>query len=196
MSKVDKMFSRIKSRFKNLLFFDQMSPAELKKLNEMWRRAKPKRWDEFTEEEQKALAEEQAQLQRENQREQEWDSIRKFLQMGIDIKSDDPNSELYKTAKELQDIVDKAQADPLSVSKYEQRKFCTGLDQYKALLKAESKLKGKPAGTRENASPPKRWRIWNCIKRIPRWIYCLVFFLAALLTCLYLLWWLWTNFLA
>lgn len=149
MAELDKMFARIKSRFNNLLFFDQMSPAELKKLNEMWRRAKPMRWDDFTEEQQKALAKEQAQLQRENKREQEWDSIRKFLQIGIDIKSDDPNSELYKTAKELQDIVDKAQAESLSVSKYEQQKFCTGFDRYKVLLKAElnRQLKEKPAET-------------------------------------------------
>jgi len=151
MSELDKTFAMIESRFENLLFFDQMSPAELKKLNEMWRRSKPKRWDEFTEAEQKALAKEQAQLQRENKREQEWDSIRKFLQMGVDIKRDDPNSELYKTAKELQDIVDKAQAEPLSVSKYERRKFRTGLGRYKALLKAEMKRqrKVKPAGTEQ-----------------------------------------------
>ncbi len=146
MSEVDKMFARIKSRFLNRLSIDQMSPAKLKKLNEMWQGRKPKRWDDFTKEEQKALAKEQAQLQREGKRDEEWDSIRKFLQRGIDIKSDDPNSELFRTAKELLDIVDRAQKEPLSVSKYEQQKFCTGLDRYKVLLKAElnRQLKEKP----------------------------------------------------
>ena len=162
-SELDRMFARIKSRFNNLLFFDQMSPAELKKLNEMWQRRSPKRWDEFTEAEQKALAKEQAQLQRENKREQEWDSIRKFLQRGIDIKSDDPNSELFRTTKELLDIVDRAQKEPLSVSKYEQQKFCTGLDRYKVLLKAElnRQPKEKPAETGGNATAEKIINIEN-----------------------------------
>jgi len=37
-------------------------------------------------------------------------------------------------------------------------------------------------------------KIWMCIKRIPRWLYLLVGFLAALLTCIYFSWWLWTTF--
>lgn len=50
--------------------------------------------------------------------------------------------------------------------------------------------------TKENqeVSPSKWQRIWTCVKRIPRWIYYLVGFLAALLTCIYLSWWLWTKF--
>ncbi len=139
MSKLDKTFAMIESRFENLLFFDQMSPTKLKKLNEMLRRAEPKHLSEATEDERKAHAKEQAQHYREWKREQQWDEIREFLQIGIDIKSDDTNSELYKTAKELQDIVDKSQAEPLLVSKHEKRKFRTVLGRYKALLKAELK---------------------------------------------------------
>jgi len=45
----------------------------------------------------------------------------------------------------------------------------------------------------ENATG-KCWRRWTWIKKIPRWIYVLVIFLASLLTCIYFLWWLWTIF--
>jgi hypothetical protein len=49
----------------------------------------------------------------------------------------------------------------------------------------------QPAETGGNATLAK---IWACIKRVPRWIYVLVIFLAAFLTCIYFLWWLWTTF--
>jgi len=48
----------------------------------------------------------------------------------------------------------------------------------------------KPAETGRNTTPTIGWRLWSCVKRIPRWIYVLVIFLAALLTCLYYLGWL------
>ncbi len=147
MSELDEMFARIKSRFKNRMLFDQMSKRELNKLNKMFRRAKPKRLNELTEAERKTYEKEQAKLYREAELEQEWDEIREFLKIGIKIKSDDPSSELFRTAKELLDIVDRAQTEPLSVSKNEQQKFCTGLDRYKELLKAEFKSGKKTAET-------------------------------------------------
>lgn len=52
----------------------------------------------------------------------------------------------------------------------------------------------KPIETEQKATPAKWRMMWTCVKRIPRWIYVLVLFLAALLTCIYLLWWLWTKF--
>lgn len=52
----------------------------------------------------------------------------------------------------------------------------------------------KPAETEPDTTPTKRWGIWALVERIPRWIYVLVIFLAALLTCVYLLSWLWTKF--
>lgn len=51
-----------------------------------------------------------------------------------------------------------------------------------------------PAETEQKVTPSKCRRIWTCVKRIPRWIYVLVIFLAALLTCIYFSWWLWTKF--
>lgn len=47
----------------------------------------------------------------------------------------------------------------------------------------------KPAETEQKAAN-KCWRIWFWIKRIPRWIYVLIIFLAALLTIFYYLGWL------
>jgi len=47
-----------------------------------------------------------------------------------------------------------------------------------------------PAEIQRNTTPTIGWRIWTFVKRIPRWIYVLVLFLAALLTCLYYLGWL------
>jgi len=56
-------------------------------------------------------------------------------------------------------------------------------------------LRGKkPAETERNAITATLRKIWTWVKRIPRWIYVLVLFLAALLTCIYFLWWLWTTF--
>lgn len=63
-----------------------------------------------------------------------------------------------------------------------------------ALVAVKADLDEKPAETGRNTTPAKRWKFWTCVKRIPRWIYVLVLFLAAMLTCIYLSWWLWTTF--
>jgi len=54
----------------------------------------------------------------------------------------------------------------------------------------EELISQKPTETEQKTTLAKRRRIWSCVKRIPHWIY----FLAALLTCIYLLWWLLTEF--
>lgn len=51
-----------------------------------------------------------------------------------------------------------------------------------------------PAEPGGNAAPAKDRGLWTCIKRIPRWIYVLVIFFSAMLTCIYFSWWLWTIF--
>jgi len=48
-----------------------------------------------------------------------------------------------------------------------------------------------PAATEQDTFRAKLRKIWTCVKRIPRWIYVLVLFLAALI---YILRWLWTIF--
>lgn len=139
MSEVDKMCRRIQSQFVISLSRNQMSDSERKKEDEMWRRAKPMRYDELTEAEQKAYDEAQAQCYREAEEARPWDEMRESLQRGIDFKSDYPDSELFRTARELLDILDLGQAEPMSVSQYEKRKFRTCLSRYKALVKAEIK---------------------------------------------------------
>jgi len=61
-----------------------------------------------------------------------------------------------------------------------------------ALIHKEAKadVAEKPSKTRRNTTHFIRLRIWTFVKRIPRWIYVLAVFLAALLTCLYHLGWL------
>ncbi len=51
---------------------------------------------------------------------------------------------------------------------------------------------GRTIETEQKATLQRR--TWTLIKRIPRWIYILIIFLSALLTCIYFLWWLWTTF--
>lgn len=51
----------------------------------------------------------------------------------------------------------------------------------------------EPAETDQDIPPTIFRRIWTGIKKIPKWVYYFVGFLAALLTCIYLLWWLLTK---
>jgi len=160
MSEWNEMFAKIESRFSNQIFFDQMSPTELKKLNEMFRRGKPRRYSELNEDERKAYEKEEDKYAKEYKREDKYDRIRLFLQQIIHIKSDNPNSELYKTAKELLDTVDKAQADPSSVSRYEIRKFRTGCDRCNALIHAEIKAQQaqkESADKKTNRGRPRKY---------------------------------------
>jgi len=69
----------------------------------------------------------------------------------------------------------------------------TLIQQFKK-IRRRLEIKTLPAEAEQNITPAKRWRIWTLVKEIPRWIYVLVIFLAALLTCIYFLWWLWTTF--
>jgi len=84
-----------------------------------------------------AYYKDQAESYEELKRDEKWDSIREFLLQIIEKTSNDPDSELHKIAKELLDIVDKAQSEPLSVSRYEMRKCLTGFDRCESLLKAK-----------------------------------------------------------
>ncbi len=62
-------------------------------------------------------------------------------------------------------------------------------------LEVKLRQNQEQAEAEQNIAPVKWRMMWTCVKRIPRWIYVLVLFFAALLTCIYLLWWLWTKFL-
>jgi len=67
-----------------------------------------------------------------------------------------------------------------------------GSERYK--IEEQMLMQEKPAERVQNATPTRRRETWPCVKRIPRWIYVLVIFFAALLTCIYLSWWLWITF--
>ena len=68
------------------------------------------------------------------------------------------------------------------------------LDEVIKKLKVVGLSNEKPAEPVQSATRARCWGIWTCVKKIPRWIYYLVGFLAALLTCIYFLWWLLTTF--
>jgi hypothetical protein len=109
----------------------------LDKHNAAFMAAKAVSIEKLSEDEREALEEEQEKAVRQFEREQDFARKRSFLQIGIQCKSDDPNSELFRTAKEQLDILDKCESEPSSISKYEHKKYKTGMFRYKELLKAE-----------------------------------------------------------
>lgn len=56
-------------------------------------------------------------------------------------------------------------------------------------IEAKENIESKPAEPEQNAAVAILRKIWTCLKRIPRWIYVIVLFLAALLTIFYCLGW-------
>jgi hypothetical protein len=84
---------------------------------------------------------------------------------------------------------EEAQSDGLLGLKTGIRKLADYL-RYCAKMAREDLASKKPAETGRSSTPSIRLRIWTFVKRIPRWIYFLAVFLAALLTCLYHLGWL------
>jgi hypothetical protein len=153
-------------RFENLLFEHQ----------EEYAAAKPKH--KLTNDELAVVEKDKAKVNAELARRQRFERARTYLQLGIKLKSDDPNSEIFKMAKELQDTLDRYETAPSSMSQFELRKYKTSLKRYNELLRVEFE---KPEEAERNTAAAKRWGIWTCVKRIPRWIYVLVLFLAALL---------------
>ncbi len=157
MSALDKISSRIKRQVGWQLILDQMSPAKRKAFEESWRNT-PK-WSEMTEEEQKACEKDQGlsrEQRQELEREYRNDQDRRFLQIGMALKSDDPDSELFKTSKEAVDLYDRCKKDPLSVSQYHKQRFYAILDRYIILLKAEIRKRqkekaGKGGGIRKRS---------------------------------------------
>jgi hypothetical protein len=132
---VEDLVRSMRKELKDLRIIDR-----LRELQPLWKRAKPKRWEEFTEDEQKALGKEQAEHQQEYEREQRLLKVKRFLQSIIDAKSDAPNSKLFITAEELLEFVVQYETNPSSVSNCEWNRFETILvTRCEALLKAEIK---------------------------------------------------------
>ncbi len=122
----------------------------LRELQPLWERAEPKRWDELTEDEQNAIAKEQAEAEREFIREQRFLRVKRFLQLIIKAKSDNPNSKLFTTAEEMLEFVVQYESNPSSVSSYEWNRFQTILltrceSLLNVELKAEQEQPEKPA---------------------------------------------------
>ena len=102
--------------------------------------AAPASYDDMTEEDWQKEHEARREMERQLKHEAKFANIRKFLEIGINLKKDDPYSELFKTSKELLDFVDRCESTPSSVNRYERKKFMTDLIRYKELLKGETAL--------------------------------------------------------
>ncbi len=149
----------------------------LDKYNEEFVAAEPT--TELTDDNLEAI--EQARAAEQLQRRCEY--ARKLSRAVMKRMSGSPDSELFKTAKRVLDLLDEIATD----DKSRWRELDTAMYTLVQLCRGEDK---KPVEAKQNAVQAERWGIWTCVKKIPRWIYVLVIFLAALLTIFHYLGWL------
>ncbi len=88
----------MKKKLKDLRIHDLLADP---KLNEAFRRAKPKHWSELTKDEREAQAKEQAEAEQEFVREQRILRVKRVFQSIMEAKCDESNSRLFTTAEEL-----------------------------------------------------------------------------------------------
>jgi hypothetical protein len=120
-----------------------------------------------------------------DRRQQKRDWLRNLLK--AIVKQSVSNSQLREKALEGLELLDQIEAGNNRLW----RKLDTIVFAVIEMCRAGSE---QPTERGQNATSAKGCGIWTCVKRIPRWIYVLVGFLAALLTCIYFSWWLWTTF--
>lgn len=106
--------------------------------------AAPASYDDMTKEDWQKEYEARKDFEQQHKNEVKFNKLRKFLHIGIEAKRDDPDSELFRTSKELLDFVDRCESDPSSVRSYEGKKFRTALIRYKELLKGEATSSEEP----------------------------------------------------
>lgn len=105
--------------------------------------AKPIEVDELTDDELAEMKKDEAEINQQLKRKARYDKARLSLRLGMNLKANDPESKLFKTAEELLLIVDKVETDPSSVSELELRKYKTSKTIYDALLDAEIRKRSK-----------------------------------------------------
>jgi len=85
--------------------------------------------------------------------------IRKFLEIGRELKKSDPESKLFNMSEGLLDYLDRIESDLHSLSEYEWKKLDTGLRTYASLLRGEAEKRSeaasaeKPTETEQNNKP-------------------------------------------
>ncbi len=84
-----------------------------------------------------AQAKEEAEIIRDIIREKKYNVFRKFFQKGIELKKDDPDSKLFKTAEQLLELLDQAESDISSIDKHQSRRYATLFSMYAQLFDAE-----------------------------------------------------------
>jgi len=83
-------------------------------------------------------------LERKHKHEKKCAAIRKFLEMGRELKRGKPESKLFKMSEELLDYLNRIESDPRSLSEYEWKKLDTDLSTYASLLRGEAERAKKP----------------------------------------------------
>jgi hypothetical protein len=99
---------------------------------------------ELTDEEQLAEAEANDEARDLNVRAAKSKVLRQYFQKGIQLKSNDPNSELFKTSREALDLLDQIEVDIPSATDHQLLKYESLFDIYTELLRAEPE---RPAET-------------------------------------------------
>ena len=147
-----------KKELKDLRIHDLLADP---KLEEAFRRAKPKHWSELTEDERKAQAKEQAEAEQEFVREQKILRVKELFQSIMKAKCDEPNSKLFTTAEELLEFVVKYESSPSSVSNYEWNRFETILlTRLESLLQADGKEEERTETETDTKREPGEMRKW------------------------------------
>ncbi|HIJ71871.1 MAG TPA: hypothetical protein HPP87_10985 [Planctomycetes bacterium] len=101
---------------------------------------------ELTDDEQLAEAEAIDEARDLNVRAAKFKALRQYFQKGIQRKSNDPNSELFKTAREALGLLDQIEVDISSATDHQMLKYESLFDLYTELLRAELE---KPAETEQ-----------------------------------------------
>jgi len=114
-------------------------------------------------------------LERERRHEANRACIRKFLEIGRELKQSDPESKLFNMSEELLDYLDRIESDLHSLSKYEWKRLDTGLCTYTSLLRGEAKKRSgatsaeKPAETAQSTALGKlgwiRGLLWKLYEK-------------------------------
>lgn len=139
--------------------------------------AAPASYDDMTEEDWQKEHEAQIEGERQLKDEEEFKAIKRTLYKGIEGKRAEPDSELFRSSKDLLDRVTRFQSDPSSVTRHEMRKFEDDLSVYFSLWQGEDNKRSesasaeKPAETKPDIPPAKRRRARKGIKLLGRELY-------------------------
>jgi len=151
--------------------------------------AAPASYDDMAEEDWQKEHEAQIEGERQLKDEEEFKAIKRTLHKGIEGKRSKPDSELFRSSKDLLDRVTRFQSDPSSVTQHEMRKFEDDLSVYFSLWRGEDDKRSesasaeKPAETGQSTALGKLgwirgllWRLYDAtVKSALEWLWTKIF---------------------